>query len=417
MAARDVTDGGWRDRFDRMMVVVPYWLLGGATLFALIQPDQTATDRLVTLGLVVVAAAWMYLMLTRRPREATTRTGPMAVYYFGMLALAAVLTAHSVFFVAFVATGLIHAFALLPTRLAVAGVLLSSMVMYGLPGRVWLQPTVASISGFVFLVLLQSTLTSFFSYTGMKLDAEHVKRQELVTELEAALEENAGLHAQLLTSAREAGKLDERQRMAGEIHDTLAQGLTGIITQLEAAERAAGRPADLHRHLEQARALARENLAEARRSVQALRPEQLDEAGLPGALAGLAASQPGDVRVEVTGEPRPLLPELEHTLFRTAQEALTNVAKHAQASKAVVTLSYLDDTVLLDVRDDGIGFDPEARPDGGRGFGLEGMRQRLRRVAGDLEIESRPGEGTAIGASVPAIGPSDNPADSGVADA
>jgi signal transduction histidine kinase len=112
--------------------------------------------------------------------------------------------------------------------------------MYTLPGDGWPEPTVAAISGLVFLVLLQTTMTSFFSYIGMKLDAEHVKRQELVAELEAAVEENAGLHAQLHTSAREAGKLDERQRMAGEIHDTLAQGLTGIITQLEASVPAIG---------------------------------------------------------------------------------------------------------------------------------------------------------------------------------
>jgi signal transduction histidine kinase len=106
--------------------------------------------------------------------------------------------------------------------------------------------------------------------------------------LEAALTENAGLHAQLLVQAREAGVHDERQRMAGEIHDVLAQGLTGIVTQLEAADAAVpgpatGRPAPRRRRT--AKRLARDSLAEARRSVQALRPQPLDGAALPEALA------------------------------------------------------------------------------------------------------------------------------------
>ena len=228
------------------------------------------------------------------------------------------------------------------------------------------------------------------------------------------MEENAGLHAQLLTQAREAGVLDERQRMAREIHDTLAQGLTGIVTQLEATERAGHRPEQWRRHLDQARALARDSLSEARRSVQALRPEPLEDARLPDAIAHMAErwSRASGVvaSVETTGEPRPLLAELEMTLFRVAQEALANVAKHAGASKVGLTLSYMDDTVLLDVRDDGAGFaaapgaaDGRRGQSQGQGFGLAAMRQRLQRVAGSLEIESAPGEGTAVNARVPAI--------------
>jgi signal transduction histidine kinase len=192
----------------------------------------------------------------------------------------------------------------------------------------------------------------------------------------------------------------------------MRQGLTGIITQLEATGRAGGRPEQWRHHLHQARALARDSLTEACRSVQALRPEPLEDAGLPDAIADVARrwSQTSRVAVSLatTGEPRPLLTELELTMFRVAQEALANVAKHAAASKVGLTLSYLDDAVLLDVRDDGVGFthgeaggNRGARD--GQGFGLEGMRQRLRRVAGDLEVESAPGEGTAVNARVPAI--------------
>jgi signal transduction histidine kinase len=207
--------------------------------------------------------------------------------------------------------------------------------------------------------------------------------------------------------------LDERRRMAREMHDTLAQGLTGIITQLEATERTAGRPEQWRRHLDQARALARTSLTEARRSVEALRPEPLEEASLPEALGEMASRWSETSAVELsfttTGAPQPLLAELEMTLFRVAQEALANVAKHAEASKVGLTLSYTDQAVLLDVRDDGVGFLAEhvgggnGRPADGLGFGLEGMRQRLRRVAGSLEIESAPGDGTAVSASVPAI--------------
>jgi signal transduction histidine kinase len=222
--------------------------------------------------------------------------------------------------------------------------------------------------------------------------------------------ENAGLQAQLLTQAREAGVLEERQRLAREIHDTLAQGLTGIITQLEAAQRTSD-DTEHNRRIGDAKQLARDSLTEARRSVQALKPGALEGARLPEALAEEAArwSATSGVAADVTttGQARPLHPEVEVTLLRVAQEALANVAKHASASRAAVTLSYMEDVVTLDVLDDGRGFDVDGRessPRGdGSGFGLTAMRQRVRRLDGQLEIESEDGGGTAVSASVPAI--------------
>jgi signal transduction histidine kinase len=264
----------------------------------------------------------------------------------------------------------------------------------------------------LFIVGLQTLTIGGGSYMGGRITLESDKRKRLVADLEAALQENAGLHVQLLTQAREAGVLDERQRLAREIHDTLAQGLTGIITQLEAAEQARDHDAVWQQHVDQACTLARESLAEARRSVEALRPEKLEGAHLADAIRDMAMqwseSSSVPVQIETTGRPMPLHTELEVTLFRIAQEALTNVAKHARASKAGVTVSYMDDVVLLDVRDDGIGFSPGSTPTGarsdtGHGFGLRAMEQRLRRVGGKLAIESTPGAGTAISASVPAI--------------
>jgi len=403
--------GTWERSLERTVEVLPFALLAFSTVVSLAQPDQGWDDRLVTLALVALAAAWVLAMFTLRPRRWRSRTGPMVVYYLGLLTLATVLTARSWPFVAFAVTGLVVAFIVLPTVPAFLGVFATSVIIYTAPGG-FPEPTVAAVSGWAFIIVLQTALSGFFSFIGMKLMEEDRQRRVLLDRLEAAQEENAGLHAQLLTQAREAGVLDERQRMAREMHDTLAQGLTGIITQLEATERASGRPEQWRRHLDQARALARTSLSEARRSVQALQPEPLEAAKLPEALGEMARRWSETSTVELsfatTGEPRPLLAELEMTLFRVAQEALANVAKHAEASKVGLTLSHTDQAVLLDVRDDGVGFlgrptGGNGRPGDGQGFGLEGMRQRLRRVAGSLEIESAPGDGTAISARVPAI--------------
>jgi signal transduction histidine kinase len=227
--------------------------------------------------------------------------------------------------------------------------------------------------------------------------------------LAATLAENATLQQRLLTQAREAGVLDERARMAREIHDTLAQGLTGIITQLQAVEQAAADPAEWHRHVTAATRLARESLSEARRSVHALRPEPLETARLSEALADVAQRWSSlhsiAVQVTTTGTARPMRPEAEAALLRTAQEALTNVAKHARASRVGVTLSYLEHEIALDVRDDGTGFDPTSigqRPAGDGGFGLVAMRQRIEGLSGTLQVESEPDLGTAISARIPA---------------
>jgi signal transduction histidine kinase len=219
--------------------------------------------------------------------------------------------------------------------------------------------------------------------------------------------ENEGLHQQLLAQAREAGVLDERRRMAREIHDTLAQGLTGIVTQLQAAEQAAlrthGDPG-WRRHVDAATRLARESLTEARRSVEALRPEPLEGSRLSEALAGVAercAALNGiKIQVTTTGTVRPVDPEAEFALLRTVQEALANVVRHARATRVGVTVSYMENEVAVDVRDDGVGFDPVAVD---HGFGLVAMRQRIAELSGTLQVESEPGGGTAVSACVPTV--------------
>jgi signal transduction histidine kinase len=285
----------------------------------------------------------------------------------------------------------------------------------------------AIYAGCVAVNLAVAGASIWFGYVG---HIQHVRRARLVDELseanrklKATLAENAGLHAQLLTQAREAGVLDERQRMAREIHDTIAQGLTGIITQLQAAEQAGNDVTERRRHFDAAVRLARESLTEARRSVDALRPEPLERArGFGDALAGVAerwsALHGIAVEITTTGTARPLPKETEVVLLRTAQEALANVAKHAAATRMWLTLSYMDCEVALDVRDDGRGFDPDAAASAGAvgrgvnggsaaggGFGLVAMRQRVEGQSGTLQVESESGAGTVISVCVPASPP------------
>ena len=216
----------------------------------------------------------------------------------------------------------------------------------------------------------------------------------------------------LVEQARRAGLIGERQRLAHEIHDTLAQGFASIVMNLEAADAIlpAEHSTQAQWHLGQARLTARESLAEARRLVWALRPKLLEEAPLPEALSRLTErwSEASNVtgHTTVTGTPRPLPPEVEATLFRVAQEALTNVGKHARANRMALTLSYMHDRVALDTRDDGMGFDPGNAGDATGstregGFGLRTMRERVERLGGTLSLESAPGEGTTLTVELP----------------
>jgi len=213
-------------------------------------------------------------------------------------------------------------------------------------------------------------------------------------------------NSRLYERSAEFAAVAERNRLAREIHDTLAQGLTGIILQLEAAdqlmemnvERATFR-------LRKALQLTRESLAEARHSVWNLRPAPLEEKTLDEALRREAARFQDEtgtsVRVDIAGVTGGLPPDIENGLFRIAQEALTNVRKHAHASLVIIRLGITDQVVLLSVHDDGIGFDCSAPVSGHGGFGLVGLRERAVLLGGELTIQSAKGAGTTITAVVP----------------
>jgi PAS domain S-box-containing protein len=200
--------------------------------------------------------------------------------------------------------------------------------------------------------------------------------------------------------AEEASRLDERNRMAREIHDVLAQAFTGILLHVGAAmEIMVKKPAKAEAHLETVDELARSGLAEARRSVVALRPKLLEEGDLPSALKRLTAqmqvSSQTHLTCEIIGVIYPLAPYIENHLLRIGQEALTNAVKYAHATTIYLELVYEERQCFLRVKDDGQGFDV-TQVSLEQGFGLVGMSERAEQMNGELSIQSQPGQGTEI---------------------
>lgn len=396
--------------WDLLQLVTPWLLLtiSAAIYFSWVLPaagEPFWPEGASVLGLVAASVLWVLFGHTLPIKRRTLRPVSAGVFLVGLLALCVTLMTYSDIFLVFTIAGFFHAYLLRPWPLGVLGVLATSVALNGSAMQVWAEESPEVLAEFLLIVTVQTAAIGVGILLTARSEPQERKREELVERLEAALHENAGLHAQLVAQARESGAQDERQRLAGEIHDTLAQGLAGIITQLQAAERSASLHGETEEHVARALRLARSSLTEARRSVQALAPQELGRAHLPDALRTLTEQWSEDhgisAQVEVTGTREPLSPAIEVSLFRVAQEALTNVAKHAEASRVGVTLSYTGTEVLLDVRDDGRGF-AEAL---GTGFGLTSMRQRIRGVGGHLEVQSAPGEGTSVSARVPAIAP------------
>jgi signal transduction histidine kinase len=423
----------------------PYVLLGFLVVFTTAARWASGISLVIDLALCGLTAAWMLWMFTLHPAW-RIRPRVMAVFFTVLVVIMAALVARDPWFGFFTPAGYLYAFTILPWPWRLPGVAaVAAVAATAQTGGVH-RPTPFGIVVYAAVLIINVIPMCGLAWMDATSDKHAEQREQALAglkeanrRLEATLAENAGLHEQLLSQAREAGVLDERQRMAGEIHDTLAQGLTGIITQLQAAEQASGDPAGWRRHLSAATTLARESLTEARRSVQALRPEPLETAQLSDALAGVAerwsALHRIPVQVTTTGTVRPARPDAESALLRAAQEALANVAKHAGATRVGLTLSYMEHDIALDVRDDGRGFDParltsrlfrnrtahgrpaaggpegsEAGPGHPRGgpagraggFGLAAMRRRIESVSGTLQVESEPGGGTAISACVPA---------------
>lgn len=244
----------------------------------------------------------------------------------------------------------------------------------------------------------------------------HMRRQ--ATRQRELIDDLIRTRRELAATERREGTLAERQRLSMEIHDTLAQSLSSQQMLLQAAERLWDRdPAKARAHVRTAESITERGLAEARRFVHDLAPADLaDGGGLPQALRALAERESDaglTVRFHAEGAPVPLPDRVGSALLRTAQGALANVREHAGATTAALTLTLLDDQVVLDVADDGRGFTPPsgaAPPTGVRGHGLPAIRARARQLGGTLTIESAPGEGAVLSVAIP-LGPAPPPAD------
>jgi signal transduction histidine kinase len=297
-------------------------------------------------------------------------------------------------------------FSFLSTRLAMGlGVALNFMAAALLVAR---YPTAGTAAVAFTIAAAGGGFSIFYGSWVSRIIEQSAERAGIIDQLEAT-------RAELDAIQHEAGRMAERQRLATDIHDTLAQGFTSILMLIQAAQADLGgsRPGAAGRHLDLAARTAQENLAEARVLVEDLSPAQLDGSTLPDALrrlsqapgvdassAGLRGTTPAPpVNFDVSGAPRPLPMATEVVLLRVCQEALANVRKHADARSAAVRLDYDPGAVRLEVSDDGAGFDP-ARVNGG--YGLRGMRTRVAEAGGTLTVRSAPGAGTRVSAMVPA---------------
>jgi signal transduction histidine kinase len=415
----DGTSGGepapvTRNVWERWLVVwhgLFYGLLALTTALVLAEPGLPRSSRLASAGLALGLAAWHWATVARRP-ERVQSARPMLIFLVGASAFFVALTSlhPGYMFLSFALYSQI--FALLPTRWAVGASLAFSVLMWERTTRLAgapLQPTVPAVLGFALAAGFGVALSLFIDH----IIEQSEGRRRLVEELRVT-------RAALAAEERRAGVREERERLAREIHDTLAQGFAGIVTHLEAAEAALPPGAErARRHLGWAREGARESLSEARRFVRALGPGRLESGSLPDALAMLVLEwgERTGVRADftLTGDPAALHPETETTLLRAAQEALENVRKHARASRVGLTLSYSGDEVWLDARDDGAGCEPALAPrehDGG-GFGLRALRERAVLLGGSVSVESAAGEGTVLSVRLPATADAALPAGRG----
>ncbi|MEH3155694.1 MAG: ABC transporter permease [Gordonia paraffinivorans] len=384
------------ERFDIapvFLVVVPGALILVAALISLLTGVTASGGRIGALislasGAMVLQGSWI---------RGTSMATPIRVVVFAtQLGLTAGLIWVSPFFGIYAFTGYLTAL-----------MMFSGAALWSAMGANAVVTAAAQIGGFaeiprawpayLALVAVNTALVVLFSWVGARRDREVAARESAVTALEEAHRRNAELQEQLLQRARDQGVLEERARLSREIHDTVAQDLVAIVSQLEAIDGGD----DWARRVDTAKTRARAGLGEARRAVYALRSPMLDAAPLPTALTDLvdAWGTVHDIatRVHVDGDPVPT--DGDQNLLRICQEALSNVSRHARAAHVEVRLSYVEEGVLLDITDDGTGFDPSSVHEGN---GLRGMRERMSGSGGTVDVTTTPGSGCVVSAAVPA---------------
>jgi signal transduction histidine kinase len=339
-----------------------------------------------------------WYLLVGRPHILSAESTPSArgtVYLTGLVALFAVAASQD-------PNTWYLAFALIPQCYHVTGARRATVpaIALNLIGAVSVGYAERSAAGVAIAAGLAAFGIAFTVVYGgyvVRIIQQSAERAELITQLEAT-------RAELAEVSREAGALAERQRLASEIHDTLAQGFSSILMLIQAAEAQLElSPGRARAQLDLAAQTARDNLAEARSLVSGLASAQLQAGTLTDALRRIAdrsAAELGiDASFEIVGPDRALPAATEVVLLRTGQEALANVRKHASARAVAVRLHYGADLVRLEVTDDGVGFDP-AVVNGG--YGLRGMRSRVAEAGGAVTVRSGPGEGTSVLVEVPA---------------
>jgi signal transduction histidine kinase len=352
---------------------------------------STPGSTLVATAAVVGLLLW-YLFLGR-PLWTHRSAGRLraTIYVAGLFALFGVAMSQNpeVWFLAFALAP--QFFSFLPSRVATwLGIALNFFAATLLVAR---YPSASTAAVAIGVAAAGGGFSLFYGAWVARIINQSAERAQIIEQLEAT-------RAELAAAQHEAGRMAERQRLSADIHDTLAQGFTSILMLLQAAQ------ADLDgshpragRQLEIAAQTARENLAEARALVADLAPAQLEGGTLPDALRRLSQAPGTDASFELSGTPRQLPMATEVVLLRVCQEALANVRKHAGADKATVELRYDPEAVLLEVIDDGAGFDPDSVTGG---YGLRGIRTRVAEAGGTVTVHSSPGAGTQVIAAVPA---------------
>ena len=348
----------------------------------LLADNHPLWGRLLAAGVLAVMAA-LHLAIGRRLIDRNASSTLFAIVQIALFAVAVALVPFTTWLL----------FAMIPmifqlTEMRSAIVLVVAVNLVAPIRDLFLSPR--EVRADLVIAVISAAAGVWLGFWIIRVIEQSTERGVLIAELEAS-------RAEVSRLSHEAGVAAERARLAGEIHDTLAQGFTSIITLLQAAD-----PALKDERLALAVRTAKENLAESRALVAALAPAALSEGSLPDSVrrqAARFAEETGtSATVRVTGEERPLPTKVEVVLLRTAQEALTNVRRHASAREAAVLLAYAPSSVRLVVRDDGRGFDPAAAD----GFGLNGMRARADQVQGLLTVHSDPDTGTTIELEVPA---------------
>ena len=379
-------------RIDWFWTALPYAILAVTSVLYLAEkPPATGLSR-SSVGAVFLGL-WHWWWAIRHGSQLGLDLLPMSVYFVGLLVSTAGLTLISFSFFPLYLMCFALAFVALPRAWAYLGMALTGVVAFVAP---WLlDPTVDNVAA----IVGGGALAAAAGWSIRALEQSQAELQE-------SLAANQSLQDQLVDQARRAGILNERARIAGEFHDTVASGLTGVVSQLEALDAQLESESPHRNRVNIAADVARESLDEARRSIRALRPTALTRSSsLSGALAvgttGFERTPGIPVEQDITGTEFLVNEPVEHGILRTCQEALANIARHSKATRVRITLSYLEDTIALDIADNGVGAGDHPPRTGGQGLHI--MRQRITELGGTVEMDADSERGTTITVTVPIL--------------